>query len=99
MTTPMKLSADEIQTQLETLSGWKLLSGGVAIEKTFTFKDFDEAWSFMSTVAVLAKELNHHPEWKNTWNTVEITLSTHDVGGISDLDMMLAKKMDTLILK
>ena len=67
---------------------------GSAISKTFTFKDFVAAWGFMSRVALLAEKRNHHPDWRNVWNKVEITLSTHDAGGLSTLDFELARTID-----
>ena len=66
------------------------------MRKQFKFKDFNEAWSFMSDVALAADQLDHHPEWSNTYNNVEIILTTHDAGEITDLDIKLANKIDTI---
>ncbi|MEL6680414.1 MAG: 4a-hydroxytetrahydrobiopterin dehydratase [Pseudomonadota bacterium] len=67
-----------------------------AIAKTYTFGDFVEAWGFMTRAAIVAEGMNHHPEWFNVYNRVEVTLTTHDVDGLSDLDVTLAGKMDAL---
>ena len=80
-----------------TASGWAEVEGRDAIHKTFVFKNFVEAWGFMSRAAIWAEKLNHHPEWSNVYKTVEVTLTTHDVGGLSDLDAKLASKMDALV--
>ncbi len=74
--------------------GWSLVDGRDAITKTFKFGSFVEAWGWMSRMAIWAEKLNHHPEWFNVYNTVEVTLTTHDVDGLSDLDVKLANKMD-----
>ncbi|MEL7013065.1 MAG: 4a-hydroxytetrahydrobiopterin dehydratase [Pseudomonadota bacterium] len=78
-------------------TGWAEVDGRDAIHKTFVFKNFVEAWGFMSRVAIWAEKLNHHPEWSNVYKTVEVTLTTHDVDGLSDLDAKLASKMDALV--
>lgn len=77
-------------------SGWQMSEGRDAIRKTFTFGDFVEAFGWMTRVALWAEKWNHHPEWRNVYKTVEVELTTHDVGGISALDAKLARKMDTL---
>ena len=77
-------------------TGWALAEGRDAISKTFVFANFVEAFGFMSKVALHAEKLDHHPEWFNVYKTVEVTLSTHDAGGLTDLDITLAKKMDKL---
>ena len=74
--------------------GWSLVDGRDAITKTFKFGSFVEAWGWMSRMAIWAEKLNHHPEWFNVYNTVEVTLTTHDVDGLSDLDVKLTSKMD-----
>jgi len=79
---------------LARLSGWAEVDDRDAIAKTFTFKDFNEAFGFMSRVALKAEAMNHHPEWFNVWNRVEVTLSTHDAGGLTELDIELATFMD-----
>ncbi len=91
-----KLNDAQIEEAINTLSGWAKVDGRDAIAKTFTFKDFNEAWGFMSRCALAAEQINHHPEWFNVYKTVEVTLSTHDVGGLSELDIKLAKTMDQL---
>ena len=89
-----KLSDDAIDLALSELDGWDKLPVRSAIHKTFLFKDFNQAWGFMSRCALLAEQLNHHPEWFNVYNRVEVTLSTHDAGGLSSLDMQLAQAMN-----
>ena len=76
--------------------GWSMVEGRDAIQKTFLFKNFVEAFGFMTQVAIIAEKMNHHPEWFNVYNRVSVTLSTHDVGGLSALDITLAQKMDAL---
>ena len=77
--------------------GWSMLEGRDAIQKTFLFTNFVEAFGFMTQVAIIAEKMNHHPEWSNVYRTVEVTLTTHDANGLSDLDIALARKMDALI--
>lgn len=89
-----KLSDKAIGERLAALSGWALAKEGGAIAKTFHFKNFSQAWAFMSRVALLAEKMNHHPEWFNVYNRVEVTLNTHDAGGITDLDLTMAEKME-----
>src|SRR5262249_29795579 len=81
---------DEIKAALGSLPGWAQVEGRSAISKRFTFADFNEAWGFMSRLALVAEQMSHHPEWSNVWNRVDVTLSTHDAGGLSDLDFKLA---------
>ncbi len=76
--------------------GWALVPDRDAIHRRFTFADFSEAWAFMSRVALLAEAQGHHPEWSNVWNRVDITLSTHDAGGLSDKDVTLAQAISKL---
>lgn len=89
-----KLTDAEIQEALEGLDGWAMVEGRVAIAKKFKFKDFPAAWNFMDDVAGYADEISHHPEWTNIYNRVEIILTTHDVGGLSELDFDLAEFID-----
>lgn len=89
-----KLTDAERQTALETLPEWRLVEGRDAIRRVFKFADFNAAWGFMSRVALQAEKLDHHPEWSNVYNTVDITLSTHDCGGLSERDVALAKFID-----
>ena len=77
-------------------SGWALVDGRDAIKKTFQFKNFVQAFGWMTQVAIWAEKLNHHPEWSNVYKTVEVTLSTHDADGLTELDIKLARKMDAL---
>jgi len=77
-------------------AGWAMVDGRDAIKKTYTFRNFIDAFGWMSKAALWAEKLNHHPEWFNVYKTVDVTLSTHDVNGLSDLDIKLATKMDAL---
>jgi len=89
-----KLSENDREAALATLDGWEALSERDAVTKTFTFKSFNAAFGFMSRVALAAEKMDHHPEWFNVYNRVEITLSSHDVGGLSQRDIDLARKID-----
>jgi 4a-hydroxytetrahydrobiopterin dehydratase len=91
-----KLDAAARDTALATLDGWTLVDGRDAISKTFTFGDFNAAFGFMSRAALKAEAVDHHPEWFNVWNKVDVVLSTHDAGGLTKLDMELAAFMDGL---
>ncbi|PSL21254.1 4a-hydroxytetrahydrobiopterin dehydratase [Shimia abyssi] len=77
-------------------NGWAMVEGRDAISKTYTFANFVEAFGWMAKAAMWAEKWNHHPEWSNVYNRVEVVLTTHDVGGISALDAKLARKMDGL---
>jgi 4a-hydroxytetrahydrobiopterin dehydratase len=90
-----KLTAIEIEALLAALPGWTKLSGREAIAKRFTFKNFRQAFAFMSEIALEAEKLDHHPEWTNVYNKVDIVLATHSVDGLSVLDQKLATKIDT----
>jgi 4a-hydroxytetrahydrobiopterin dehydratase len=79
------------------LPGWRLVEGRDAIARTFTFKDFNAAFGFMARAALVAERMNHHPEWLNVWNRVEVTLSSHDAGGLTERDLKLAEAMDTIV--
>ena len=92
-----KLNATERARLSATLPAWKLVDGRDAITRAFRFKDFSEAWGFMARVALLAEAQDHHPEWFNVWNRVEITLSTHDASGLSARDVRLAQAIDGLL--
>jgi len=81
---------------LKQLPGWARLDERSAISKTFQFRDFNQAWGFMTQVALIAEKMDHHPEWSNVWNRVEITLTTHDAGGLSDRDLRLATAIENL---
>jgi 4a-hydroxytetrahydrobiopterin dehydratase len=76
---------------------WAMVEGRDAIIRRFVFRDFSEAWGFMARVALLAEAQDHHPEWSNVWNRVEVLLSTHDAGGLSERDLRLAKAIDALL--
>ncbi len=84
------------KSALARLNGWSEVSGRDAITKKFTFKNFNEAFGFMSRVALVAEKMDHHPEWSNVYKTVEVTLSTHDAGGLTELDVKLAEAMDQI---
>jgi 4a-hydroxytetrahydrobiopterin dehydratase len=77
-------------------NGWATVDGRDAIQKAFKFKNFVEAFGFMTRAALWAERLDHHPEWSNVWNRVEVVLTTHDADGITELDVKLARKMDQL---
>ena len=89
-----KLTDAEIAEHMKALPSWELGAG--RIRRSFRFRDFVEAFGWMTQVALLAEKMNHHPEWRNVWATVEVELSTHDAGGLTELDMKLAAKMDEL---
>ncbi|WP_305969214.1 MULTISPECIES: 4a-hydroxytetrahydrobiopterin dehydratase [unclassified Mameliella] len=93
-----KLSDTARKTVLEPLleAGWEMVEGRDAITKTYQFKDFTEAFAWMTRAALWAEKWNHHPEWFNVYKTVQVTLSTHDVDGLSALDAKLARKLDSL---
>ena len=80
----------------EALPGWAMTDGRDAIRREFRFRDFSEAWGFMARVALLAESQDHHPEWSNVYNRVEILLTTHDAGGLSERDVRLARAIDGL---
>lgn len=88
----------ERETALDRLgaTGWRAVEGRDAIRKIWKFKSFSEAWGFMSRAALAAEKLNHHPEWTNIYNAVDVTLTTHDCGGLSALDIALALRMDRI---
>ena len=91
-----KLSPEERAAALSGLRDWQDVDGRDAITKTYTFKDFNEAFGWMSRVALMAEKADHHPEWSNVWNRVEVTLTTHDAGGVTEKDIKLAVFMDDL---
>ncbi len=93
-----KLTDQQRQELLSPLldAGWQPDTDRDAITKVFTFKSFVEAFAFMSGAALYAEKLNHHPEWSNVYNRVTVTLTTHDAGGLTELDIKLAKRMDGL---
>jgi 4a-hydroxytetrahydrobiopterin dehydratase len=89
-----KLQGRARATALSGLDGWEEVDGRDAISKTFRFKTFNAAFGWMTQVAMQAEKLDHHPEWDNVYNTVNVVLSTHDAGGVTDLDIKLARFMD-----
>jgi 4a-hydroxytetrahydrobiopterin dehydratase len=89
-----KLDATSRTSALAKLDHWKKVSGRDAITRKFEFKDFNEAFGFMSRVALLAEKMDHHPEWFNVYKTVDVTLSTHDAGGVTENDIKMAKAMN-----
>jgi 4a-hydroxytetrahydrobiopterin dehydratase len=91
MARPEKIGAQAAIAQIE---GWEAVDGRDAIVKTFKFADFNAAFGFMSRVALMAEKLDHHPEWFNVYNRVEVTLATHDADGVTELDVQLARFMD-----
>lgn len=91
-----KLTGKARSDALGTLEGWTELAGRDAIGKSFKFADFNQAWGFMTRVALAADKADHHPEWSNVYDKVEIVLSTHDAGGVSDKDVALAKFIDSI---
>jgi 4a-hydroxytetrahydrobiopterin dehydratase len=91
-----KLAAGEREAALKELRNWQMVKDRDAIKRSFKFKNFSEAWGFMARVALLAESQDHHPEWFNVYNKVDITLSTHDAGGLSARDVKLAKAIDAL---
>jgi len=85
------MACDDIKKKFDEVEGWEKVSDGRdAYTKLFKFSDFKEAFSFMASIALKAEEINHHPEWKNVYNKVNITLTTHDLGGMSKLDYDMA---------
>ena len=92
-----KLTGNARDTAIATLDGWTLQPDRDAITRNFTFADFNEAFGFMTRAALLAEKMNHHPEWFNVWNKVEVTLTTHEAGGLSHLDIALATALNKLL--
>jgi 4a-hydroxytetrahydrobiopterin dehydratase len=91
-----RLSAEARKSALKGLSGWTETTGREAIARTFVFRDFNEAFGFMSRAALVAEKSDHHPEWHNVYKTVEVVLATHDAGGVTALDIDLAKAMNAI---
>ena len=85
------LAQDVLNEAMQELEGWTLVEGGAAIEKTFLFKGFNAAFGFVSRVALAAERHNHHPEWSNVYNRVTVRWTTHSEGGVTDLDLKLAR--------
>jgi len=91
-----RLSEEELKHALKALEGWQKVEGREAIHKSFKFKDFNAAFGFMTRAALHAEKLDHHPEWFNVYNRVDVTLSTHSENGITELDLKLAQKMNAI---
>jgi 4a-hydroxytetrahydrobiopterin dehydratase len=91
-----KLSGQARSAALGRLKGWSEVSGRDAISKKFVFADFNAAFGFMTRAALVAEKLDHHPEWFNVYKNVEVTLSTHDAGGVTERDIQLAEAMDKI---
>lgn len=89
-----KLTADERRQALAGLDGWRDVDGRDAVTKSFNFADFNQAFAFMTRTALLAEKMDHHPEWFNVYNRVEVTLATHDAGGVTELDIKMATAMN-----
>jgi 4a-hydroxytetrahydrobiopterin dehydratase len=85
------------KAELAGLTNWTIDKAGKSIHRELKFADFSTAWGFMNRVALAAESQNHHPEWSNVWNTVNITLSTHDAGGLTDKDITLARAIDAIV--
>ena len=94
MVTLQNLSHQAIAAALETLPGWT--ESGPSLTRTYTFGDFSEAFGFMCRAALVAEKLDHHPDWRNVWRTVDVRLTTHDTGGVTERDVRLAREMDRL---
>ncbi|MGI0010352.1 MAG: 4a-hydroxytetrahydrobiopterin dehydratase [Nitrosopumilaceae archaeon] len=89
-----RLSEEQIKKELASLSGWSIVNG--KLHKDFVFKDFIEAFGFMSTAALHIEKMNHHPEWFNVYNKIKVDLTTHDAGGITQNDINLARILNSL---
>ena len=85
------------QILLKELNGWKMAPERSAIQKSFKFKNFNEAWGFMGRIALLAEKMDHHPEWFNVYNKVDIILTTHDADGVTERDVKMAKQIETYL--
>src|ERR1700742_2090923 len=92
----LKLEPAARAAALKDLTVWREVPGRDAIQRTFTFADFNAAFGFMARVALMAEKMDHHPEWFNVYNRVEVTLSTHDAGGVTEKDLALARFMDAI---
>lgn len=91
---PTRLDAQQVSDALATLPGWVRVDGREAIQKSFKFADFNQAFGFMTRVALLADKIDHHPEWFNVYNRVDVVLATHDADGITSLDITMAGFME-----
>lgn len=93
---PPRLTEDERRQGLDELPAWRLLDEREAIARTFRFSSFNHAFGFMTRVALLAEKLDHHPEWTNVYDRVDVVLTTHDAGGLTSLDLRMARAMDRI---
>ncbi|MEL4068728.1 4a-hydroxytetrahydrobiopterin dehydratase [Ochrobactrum sp. GPK 3] len=91
-----RLTADELKQALAELEGWQKADDREAITKSFKFKDFNAAFGFMTRAALYAEKLDHHPEWFNVYNRVDVTLATHSENGVTELDIKMARKMNAI---
>lgn len=89
-----KLAEAALAEELRTLEGWTLASDGLSISRRFVFRNFSEAFAFMTRTALAAEKLDHHPDWSNVYKTVDVKLNTHDAGGLTELDFKLARRMN-----
>jgi 4a-hydroxytetrahydrobiopterin dehydratase len=94
---PTRLTDAETAALAASLPGWALANGNKAIRRELRFRDFNEAWGFMNRVALLAEKQDHHPDWSNVWNKVQIELTTHDAGGLTANDVKLAQAINALL--
>ncbi len=94
MARPKALHAGEVETRVRALDGWSIAHG--KLHRTFRFANFVEAFGFMSSAALVAEKMDHHPEWSNVYSTVEVDLTTHDAGGLTELDFQLAEAMNAI---
>lgn len=92
----LKLSGNALEAAVTGLDGWAMVKGRDAITRTFGFRDFNAAFAFMTRVALKAEAMDHHPEWFNVYNRVEVTLATHDANGVTEKDITLARFMDSV---
>ena len=90
------LDAGELAEAVKTLPGWQVDSAGKSLSKSFVFEDFSACFGVMSRIALAAEKLDHHPDWSNVWNRLDIRLSTHDAGGLTGLDIQLARQINQL---
>lgn len=91
------LSPDEARRRVRELSGWILADDATAISQSYSFADFSQAFAFMARAALAAEKLDHHPDWSNVYNRVDVRLSTHDAGGLTEKDFILAQAIDTAV--
>jgi 4a-hydroxytetrahydrobiopterin dehydratase len=93
---PNKLSPEDLTSLSDKLPDWQLSDDRLAIQRSFRFADFAEAFTFMTRAALMAERMNHHPDWRNLYNRVDVSLTTHDLEGVSDLDLRMAKALNSV---